>query len=344
MVIIETINTCNARCPFCPLFRGDFMMSREMRPARIMDQALFESLVDQIAVWPVKPGSIYLNLNGEPLQDPQIKDRFRYLYKKGLAPLAIVQTNGHFLTEDLAHALLDAQVGRVTIGFDGATRETYEQSRVRCSYDAVLDNIIRLARLRDAKGCETHIAIQYVRTRNNAHEVAAAYRMFSELLSPEKDEFYDTLSKNWSDGPADDLYVFRPNTATRRLGCQSVQTQLCVTSDGTLEACVWDYNLTVSDGGLGNANAADILAVWNGLKRRDLKARLSTAAMSDKPEKCRTCSSLYENDLLAVDDALIADKAVVSATPYGYIYRFPAVEAGWSGRRDCVDQLASQPL
>src|SRR5262249_9315309 len=99
MVIIETINTCNARCPFCPLFRGDFMLSREMRPARLMDQALFESLVDQIAVWPVKPGSIYLNLNGEPLQDPQIKDRFRYLYKKGLAPLAIVQTNGHSLTE-----------------------------------------------------------------------------------------------------------------------------------------------------------------------------------------------------------------------------------------------------
>jgi hypothetical protein len=38
---IETINTCNARCPFCPLFQGSAQMSRAARPARIMDAELF---------------------------------------------------------------------------------------------------------------------------------------------------------------------------------------------------------------------------------------------------------------------------------------------------------------
>lgn len=45
---IETINACNARCPFCPLFQGDSPMDRGQRPAQGMDQALFEHIVAQI--------------------------------------------------------------------------------------------------------------------------------------------------------------------------------------------------------------------------------------------------------------------------------------------------------
>ena len=55
-VAIETINTCNARCPFCPLFQGEAMMSREHRPAQIMKDELFDSIVSEIASWPEPPG------------------------------------------------------------------------------------------------------------------------------------------------------------------------------------------------------------------------------------------------------------------------------------------------
>jgi hypothetical protein len=40
-VALETVNTCNARCPFCPLFQGAAPMDRKLRPAKLVDQSLF---------------------------------------------------------------------------------------------------------------------------------------------------------------------------------------------------------------------------------------------------------------------------------------------------------------
>ena len=159
-VAIETINACNARCPFCPLFQGDSQLDRDIRPAKIMDDALFERIVHEIATWDTRPGSIFLNMNGEPLLDPHFADRLELLFRHGLGPLIELQTNGQFLTEQAAQAILDAQSGRLVLGFDGATKEVYQAHRVRCDYDRVLDNIKRFVRLRNQSGGRTQVAVQ----------------------------------------------------------------------------------------------------------------------------------------------------------------------------------------
>ena len=38
VVLLDTTNVCNARCPFCPLFDGEWQIDRSIRPAAIMNR------------------------------------------------------------------------------------------------------------------------------------------------------------------------------------------------------------------------------------------------------------------------------------------------------------------
>lgn len=334
IVGLETINTCNARCPFCPLFQGEATMARETRPAKIMDSALFERCVSQIAGWPVRPSTLFLNMNGEPLQDPRFAERLDFVARQGLGAIVNLQTNGQFLTPRLAEAILSAGVLRITIGFDAATKAVYEQHRVRCDYDRVLGHIRGFVELRRQTGRRTGISVQYVRTRRNDHEVLPAYEMFSKFLDPELDSFNDTLAKDWGDdsGAEDFFYIPKLETAPEPRGCPTFDAQLIVHSDGTVAACCWDYNLSVSTGGFGNARETPLLDIWRGAARRKLGAALSGGDASVIPEKCRTCSNLSAAEPLDPGLAKITDSRMSAA--YGaFNYRFakPAAPAEAAG-------------
>src|SRR5262249_31374428 len=109
-----------------------------------------------------------------------------------------LQTNGQFLTEKNALALLEAGGGQIALGFDGATKEVYEIHRVNCTYERVLENTREFVRLRKQLGGRTRVAIQYVRTHHNSHEVEQAHRMWNAILEPGRDLFFNTTSRNWA--------------------------------------------------------------------------------------------------------------------------------------------------
>jgi sulfatase maturation enzyme AslB (radical SAM superfamily) len=110
-VAIETINTCNARCPFCPLFQGSSQISRALRPAYVMNDELFERIVLQFTKWDRLPDTIFLNLNGEPLQDPRFIEHCRVLQGYRLGPRVELQSNAYFLGPKEAEAILAAEIG-----------------------------------------------------------------------------------------------------------------------------------------------------------------------------------------------------------------------------------------
>jgi radical SAM protein with 4Fe4S-binding SPASM domain len=322
---IETINTCNARCPFCPLFQGESMMSRERRPAKIMEQQMFENILREIRELKLNPHALYLNMNGEPLQDPLFVERLKAVAAAGMAHLIDLQTNAHFLNSGTARSILGAGIGRLTVGFDGATKETYERHRVRCDYDRVLGNLRHFVALRNELVAPTRIAIQFVRTRENDHEVAAAYAMFQSFLDPDRDVFQDNFSKDWGDRPGRPDYFVRSKEIrdTQVRGCTFATEQLIIHSDGTVAACCWDYNLTVSDGGLGNVNSGGVAGVLNGARRKTLSERLLTHRTDDKPEKCQSCMFMYDVKMPPLDDARISNPELIEASEYGFTYKFP---------------------
>lgn len=184
VVLLDTTNVCNARCPFCPLFDGEWQIDRSIRPAAIMKQDLYENILAQISGWAVRPSAIIHSANAEILQDPKLAERLAALKKYGLADLTLLYTNGQFLNEKSAKAILDAGIRQIVVGFDGATKEVFEAHRVRCSYERVLSNIREFVRLRSESSHKTRIEIKYVRTTKNEHEVHASYELFNSFLDP----------------------------------------------------------------------------------------------------------------------------------------------------------------
>lgn len=326
-VYLETINACNARCPFCPLFHGPSPLDRTHRPATIMSWELFEKCAREIAAWPRLPATIYPHANGEPLQDPDFKRRLALFSELGIARLLNVHTNGQFLTDEMARAIVSAGVRTISVAFDGATKEVYEAHRVRCNYDRVLNNIKNFVHLRDTRNStpKTQVIIIYVRTKENEHEVSAAYEMFSSILDPKLDEFHDKLSSDWGDNPAGGTDYFRlPSNPRRSVDrCPALENQLVIHSDGALAACCVDYNLNVSDGGFGNAKEFKLLELWRGEKRKRLSDGLRHGPLEAIPAKCKTCPVVFGEREFDATHAKI-DTSKTNVGSFALTYHFDA--------------------
>jgi hypothetical protein len=323
-VILDTTNLCNARCPFCPLFQGDAQFDRSVRPAAVMSVDLYDRLLTEIAGWPQWPATLVHSANGEILQDPKLEERLRLLKTKGLSPITMLLTNAHYLSEANAQAIIDAEIGQLRIGFDGATKEVYEAHRVRCNYDRVLGNIRRFVELRaESSSNATQIWIKFVRTQRNESELEAAFRMFSEFLNPELDRFQDSLAIDWSDKPSTDLNLyFLPKilNGVRKNSCSSFDNVLEIQPSGTVAACCWDYNLTISSGGLGEAAEIPLLEIWRGSKRRQL-GMAHLPGGSGLPDKCQTCITMHEPEPISAGMMKIDSAYLESQDETSLVYR-----------------------
>lgn len=297
VVAFELTNDCNSRCIFCPLFHGPERMDRSVRPKAVMTMPLFEALVQELAGWEKKPETIYLNLHGEPLLDPGFRDKLELLQRVGLADRVDLQTNGSFLSPETAQALVAAPVRRVTLGFDGATPKVYALHRRGCDYDQVLANVKHLAQCRDQADSPMKIAVQYVQTTKNEHEVFAAYTLFRQFLSPRKDCFQTTVSNSWArDFLTDDGVILKyAEGGVPTQPCPLVFSQMMITVDGRVAACCWDYNLQIGGGALGDVAAASMLEVWRGENFQHLRGVLGGLDPAAMPPICRQCPRQYAN-------------------------------------------------
>lgn len=291
-VALETVNYCNAACIFCPLFVGGNRIDRKLRPATVMDRDLFMKLVEEIATWDVKP-TVFLNMDGEPLLDIHFKERLEVLQKAGLSQNVNLQTNGEYLTPETSTAILKAGLSSITIGFDGASKEVYESHRVGCHYDIVLGNIVEFVRIRALLRKSTVLAIKFVRTKQNAHEVADAYKLFADILNPWIDIFYDTISENWGNAELESVvFASAQNNMSPRY-CGYPDNNLVILADGSVSAYCFDYNLSIAGGPIGNVCRQTILEVWHGTSFENLRRILKRPGKEGKPGKCLECGMSY---------------------------------------------------
>jgi hypothetical protein len=325
VVFLDTVSVCNARCPFCPLFRGDDPMRRDIHPAAMMDPALFQRIITELAALPVWPSVVYFGYLGETLLDRHFAERLKAVVAAGFSAPIDILTNGAFLDEFKARQIAVANIGKVTIGFDGATEATYKKHRVRCDYHQVLSNIKRFARIRTDLRSTTRIVVQFVRTRDNVSEVRQAYQLFAEFLDPARDYFQDNISKDWASMPlvqSDLICMHRPVHRGTHGYCPRFAAELVVHCDGKIGGCSWDYNLDIA-GSLGDINGASVLDVFRGPGRAAVDRAMRSGHLGDKPAKCRECVFLYEPANVPLTEAAIDDLRLVEQNPYALVYYFP---------------------
>jgi|GEM_PF-2146469 len=100
---IETSDKCNRSCTYCPL-----QHARDNSPARLLDDGVFDRLLDELAALSQMPGP-QLKVSLQWIDEPLVHDRFFDYAERAVAKVPgamwLLQTNGDFLDDTKAKQL-----------------------------------------------------------------------------------------------------------------------------------------------------------------------------------------------------------------------------------------------
>jgi len=260
---IETTAYCNAACPFCPFHGTDSDMTRSKGS---MSMKLFKKIIIELKQYQRYIDTIYLNVCGEPLLDPDFVPRLDIIKESGLCDKVNIQTNGQFLTDYHTASILDANIGHLTLGFDGASEEVYKKHRVNCDYDLVIKNMKHFIDQRNRLNANTKVVIKFVETLDNRHETEAAHIMWDEILTPKIDLFTVSSSENWATERIDEGGIVLKtvkNSKRKHKPCPLIFETINIFHDGRVPVCCWDYNLDIV-GDVGDVNKQSLYDIWHG--------------------------------------------------------------------------------
>ncbi len=262
---VEVTSSCNLRCPFCATtYRGD----RIKRGFIKLD--LVRKIVDEGAdkgLYGVK-----FNIRGEPLLHPEIDECVRYAKKKGLIDVYF-NTNAMLLDKEMAEKLIDAGLDRLSISFEGYTREVYERYRVGAAYDTVLENIARLQDRKKKKGvAHPRIRIQTV-------------------MLPELEPHFEAYKRFWKERADEVGFLDYKEMKEKKKGyaypwaCSQIWQRMGIWWDGTILPCNHDDDGLLS---LGNADHISVKDAWQSKKLNALR-ELHRKGMAHKEPACDGC-------------------------------------------------------
>jgi len=237
---VEVTSICNLKCPFCATtFRGDKIkrgyMSFEVLK-RIIDEGADNDLY-----------GVKFNIRGEPLLNPQIDKFVKYAKDKGLIDVYF-NTNGMLLTEEMSKRLIDAGLDRISISFEGYTKEVYEKYRRGAVFETVVSNIEKLQILKKSLGViHPKIRIQTV-------------------MLPDIENTFDDYKKFWAQRVDEVGFLDYKEMKKRKKGtkfpwaCPQIWQRMAVWWDGTILPCNHDDEGILA---LGNINDINIKDAWH---------------------------------------------------------------------------------
>jgi MoaA/NifB/PqqE/SkfB family radical SAM enzyme len=285
-IIIDVTNSCNLRCPVCPV---TFAMTR---PRGLMSFELFRLIIDDFVSEDDKP-EIFFNFSGEPTLNKQLPEMIAYASKNGHG--TFVSTNATRLGPVLAERIIDAGLSRIALCLDGLSKTAQESYRVNSDFDAVKKNI------------ETFLSVKRrLSARNPVTILQTLLTAYSEpqiddLLKWAKECGFDKVRlKTFSLGSHTSTEMraayshFLPESrALRRhadaresILCSVPRSQTVVFWNGDLGLCCIDYDQIIQ---LPNVKKAGFLSAF----RSDEAARARRRGFAKQFKICQSCS--YSN-------------------------------------------------
>lgn len=138
-ILIDTTNACNLRCTFCP--RNNQQMVR-------MTTSDFDAIMAKSRKHIV---SLQLSCAWEYSIAKNAAEIVRVLGKHRI-PHTEILTNGNVLSDDLAEAVVEAEIDVYLFSIGETKKETYERIRKGGNFEKVMDNIGKLRRLKQEHG------------------------------------------------------------------------------------------------------------------------------------------------------------------------------------------------
>lgn len=266
---MEVTSACNLRCPFCATtFRGQKVKKG------FITVDLVKRIIDEGAEYGLC--GVKFNIRGEPLLHSEISSFVKYAKDKGLLDVYF-NTNAMLLTGDVAKRLIDAGLDRLSISFEGYTKEVYEKNRVGAVYETVLSNIENMQALKKKLGVTNpKIRIQTV------------------MLPEIRDHFEEY--KNFWEARADELgFLDYKEMKDKKKGraypwaCPQIWQRMAIWWDGNILPCNHDDDGLLA---LGNAHEVSLKSAWDSEQLNKIR----DAHKAGSAHEINACDGCYLRD------------------------------------------------
>ena len=290
---LETTNICNADCVFCAYrHQAGFRKGQGVMQDDIFEKALRE--------YKAMGGEMinFTPLVGDPLIDPNITRRIRRAKDEGFR--VRLYTNGILFHRMDLEQFLDAQPDIVVISTSPFDRESHERIYQTRKYPELLDGVHRLLRLRNERGSDVKVGIQF-RAHIPLDQILEQpdFRRYIQpyLRESEIGELYAQVKSfdHWGglisrDDLVEGMSIAVPPLLKKR-PCRWTFFMM-VMYDGRVRACSCRYSGTeVADGKdgllIGDLRSSTLGELWHGPAIRQLRRSFGQSTM---PTVCRSCT------------------------------------------------------
>jgi len=286
IIIIDVTNSCNLRCPVCPV---TISMHRKRG---LMTLDVFKRIIDDFADITAKP-AIYFNFSGEPTLNDALPDLIAYAHTHGHD--TFLSTNATKLDQDMCNRLVRSGLDRVNLCMDGFSKEAQESYRVRSDFAEVKGNIERFLSARNAVNSKSPKCVLQTLLTSYSEDQMDEMTAWADALGFDRVRFKTfSIGSYTSEEEKREYSRFLPTkpelrrhpSGTERALCNTPLYQTVVFWNGDLGLCCIDYDQMVQ---LPNITQTGFLKAY--LSKPALQARKK--GYLKQFEICQGCS--YSN-------------------------------------------------
>lgn len=275
-VQIQTQSGCNGRCIFCP--NEDTLKSDISQGKMPID--LFHKIIDELAE--TKPRRISLYLMNEPLSDKRMPELVEYTTRKVPTASSLITSNGTYLSEEKAEALIDAGLKRLKVSLQSLDDETNRQIMGYGS-ERVIENIIGVQRVIKRKRAKHFdFRVSMVVTTLNLPEIEAARRFWKRHGVRLVTSALENRGGN-IEGAAN----LNPGEMRSMGNCIRPSRDMDILYNGDVVLCCVDWHRTTI---LGNVARQSIREVWNDTPVNRIRQGLAEGNAALLPDICVNCT------------------------------------------------------
>ncbi|MCP9775681.1 radical SAM/SPASM domain-containing protein [Cyanobium sp. WAJ14-Wanaka] len=265
VLLIDPSSACNLRCKFCPT--GDPKLIKSTgRFQGQMTIKTFENIIENVNNFDTPLSILRLYKEGEPLLNKNLS-QFITMAKSANVDRVDTTTNGILLNKGLSEDLIASGIDQINVSLNGLSALHYKKfTQTDINVDKVVEEIKYLCSISG----KTVIYVKCIKEHLNMDE----QKLFIDLFSGFADKvFFEGLQPNW---PQFHFNYIDPVYEAGHYGQQLIPREVCpfifymmvVNSDGTVSACVQDWNHSLI---IGDINSSSLLGIWNGSSMNELR-------------------------------------------------------------------------